>query len=96
MADSLKDLFGAYGLDPDNLPEDAPRLPPEQVATVLRQIGDVLAQAPSYRALPPEDQARILENTRRIADALESPVQLAPGASSPPTAPGADPYAIRF
>lgn len=96
---SLDDLFEKYGLDPNNLPADAPRLPPRQVAAVLRQIGHVLTQAPSYRALAPADQERILENTRRIADALEQPPP-APAslASSPPTPvqPAADPFAIRF
>lgn len=100
---SLQELFKEYGIDPEKMPTDAPRLPPEQVAAVLRQIGNVLRQAPSYRSLPAADQARILENTQRIADVLERPVTvpstteaMAPPAVAPPArAPSASVEAPR-
>lgn len=80
-------ILEQLGLDPQNLPEDAPKVPPQHVALLLKNIGGVLHQSESFRALPAEQREQILANTERIAAALaqdpDVPKPEASGAAAP-------------
>lgn len=91
IPDSAAEIFEKLGIDPDDLPKDAPKVPPEHVALLLRNIGGILHQSESFRALAPDQQQQIMANTERIADALaQPPEEAAPALQSFHD----DPYAI--
>lgn len=80
---SYAEIFSRLGIDPDNLPDNAPKVPPEHVALMLRNIGSILHQSESFRSMSRDQQEQILANTTQIANALEKGVNL-PGAGAPP------------